>query len=168
LFLSNAAGGLNPEFKIGRLMVLTDQLNFTGVSPLTGPNDEAYGLRFPDMSCPFDRKLISLAEETARELNLPLERGIYVGVHGPELETRAETRFYRSLGADAIGMSSVLEVICARHLGLRVLAFSIIANLNLPDCMQEILLEDVLAASGRAEADLLQLWQRILPKLLPK
>ncbi len=165
LIVTNAAGALNPVFEAGRLMLATDQINLTGVSPLTGPNCEDWGPRFPDMSQVFDRKLQALAQKAAIGLGLTLERGVYIGVHGPELETPAETRLYRSLGADAIGMSSVLEVICAKHLGLRVLELVCLTNKNLPDCMAPVSIDEVIASSERSAADLARLILALLPDL---
>lgn len=152
LIVTNAAGALNPNFQAGDLFCLTDQINFTGVSPLLGPNEDAWGVRFPDMSKIFDDQLQRLCHKAARSLDLPLERGVYIGVHGPELESPAETRMYRSLGADAIGMSSVLEVICAKHLGMRILALSCLTNKNLPDCMAETSLEEVVQVAKKSSA----------------
>lgn len=150
LIVTNAAGALNPHFAAGDLMCMADLINHTGVSPLTGPNCEAWGERFPDMSAPFDPFLQALALQTALKLGIRLERGVYIGVHGPEMESPAETRMYRQWGADAVGMSTVLEVIAARHLGLRVLGVSCLSNKNLPDCMAPVPLEEVIAVAGRA------------------
>ncbi len=165
LVVTNAAGALNPAFETGRLMLICDQVNLTGVSPLTGINCEAWGLRFPDMSEVFDVKLRALAQTTAISLGIALERGVYVGVHGPELETPAETRLYRALGCDAIGMSSVLEIISARHLGMRILGLSCLTNKNLPDCMAPVTIEDILASSRRAAGDLSRLLLGMLPAM---
>ncbi|HKX19187.1 MAG TPA: purine-nucleoside phosphorylase [bacterium] len=128
LILSNAAGGLNPEFHRGDLMLLTDHLNLTGTNPLVGPNDERLGPRFPDMSQAYDRRLRRLAEEAGRAAGTPLRTGVYAGVLGPSYETPAEIRLIRALGADAIGMSTVLETIAARHAAMRVLGIAVITN----------------------------------------
>ncbi len=157
VILTNAAGALNPQFDAGSLMLVTDHLNCTGLSPLTGPNYPEWGERFPDMSRAYDPDLGRLARDCASRLDIRLERGVYAGVCGPHLETPAETRALRLLGADAVGMSTVLETIAARHLGMRVLAVSCLANKNLPDCMKPITLEGVLAAAAAAAADLGQL-----------
>lgn len=154
LILTNAAGALNPQFAAGTLMAVTDHLNCTGLSPLTGPNHAAWGERFPDMTRAYDPDLVRLARDCAARLGLRLERGVYAGVSGPHLETPAETRALRLLGADAVGMSTVLEAIAARHLGMRVLALSCLTNQNLPDCMAPVTLEGVLAAAAAASADL--------------
>ena len=128
LILSNAAGGLNPAFRAGDLMVLTDHINFTGTNPLVGPNDDRLGPRFPDMSAVYDPSLRGLAEAAGRAGQVPLRAGVYAGVLGPSYETPAEIRMLRTLGADAVGMSTVLEAIAARHAGMRVLGIAVITN----------------------------------------
>ena len=150
LVVTNAAGALNPQFDAGSLMLMTDQINFTGATPLAGPNVEQWGPRFPDMSCIFDPELRTLALESAAMLGIRLERGVYIGVRGPQMESPAETRMYRQWGADAIGMSTVLEVLAARHLGLRVLGISCLSNKNLPDCMAPVPIEEVIEVAGKA------------------
>lgn len=162
LILSNAAGGLNPLFKPGDLMIIRDHINLMGVNPLRGPNVDEWGLRFPDMSMPYDRTLCAKAEEVALASGLPVQKGVYVAVSGPSLETPAETRFLRMIGADAVGMSTVPEVIVANHAGLKVFAVSVIANVNLPECMQPIHLEDVIATAGKTEPNLVLLVSRLL------
>jgi purine-nucleoside phosphorylase len=128
LIVTNAAGGLNPEYRAGDIMLITDHINFTGVNPLVGENDDKIGPRFPDMSDAHDRDLLAVARRVAKESNQPLREGIYAGVIGPSLETSAERRFLHMAGGDAVGMSTVAEVIIAKHCGLKVLAFSIITN----------------------------------------
>lgn len=157
LIITNAAGALNPLFQPPSLMLMTDLINCTGLSPLTGANHDGWGERFPDMSEPFDGALRKLALTCALERGIRLEQGVYIGVHGPEMETPAETRMYRQWGADAIGMSSVLEVIAARHMGLKVCGISCIANKNLPDCMQPAPFAKVAAAAERTAGDLAKL-----------
>lgn len=153
LIITNAAGAVNPLFDAGSLMCLDDHLNMTGRSPLTGPNQESWGPRFPDMSAPYDRTLIAVAERKALELGIKMEKGVYACVPGPQLETRAETRALRALGADAVGMSTVLEVIAARHMGLKVLGISCLTNKNLPDCMAETTIEEIIdSAKGCGDA----------------
>lgn len=154
LLITNAAGGLNPHFKNGDLMLISDHINLLGDNPLVGENVEAWGPRFPDLSRVYDRELMDLAEETARVEGIILRRGVYVAVKGPSLETPAETRFLRLIGADAVGMSTVAEVIAAMHAGLRNLGISIISNVNLPDAMAPITLEDVVASVAQAESRL--------------
>jgi purine-nucleoside phosphorylase len=157
LVLTNAAGGLDPFFQAGDLMLICDHINFMADNPLVGENIEEWGPRFPDMSRVYDRDLRQVAEEVARRRGLVLRKGVYVGVKGPSLETPAETRLLRMLGADAVGMSTVPEAICAVHMGLRVLGVSIISNLNLPDAMAPISLEEILATVARAEPQLVEL-----------
>lgn len=165
LIVTNAAGALNPRFEAGDLMCMTDFINHTGRSPLMGPNCGDWGPRFPDMSEPFDPQLRGLALETALKLGMRLESGVYIGVHGPEMESPAETRMYRQWGADAVGMSTVLEVIAARHLGMRVLGISCLSNKNLPDCMRPAPLEEVIAVAERAGKKLGRLLQAMVTKL---
>lgn len=126
--VTNAAGGLNPDFEAGSVMLIEDHLNFTGASPLVGHNDESIGLRFPDQSRLYDPDLRRLAERAAAGTGTPLHKGVYCGLKGPELETSAERRFYRSAGGDAVGMSTVMEVIAANHAGMKVLGLSAITN----------------------------------------
>ena len=166
LVITNAAGALNPLFEAGSIMCIADQINHTGLSPLTGANVDAWGGRFPDMSAPFDGQLQRLAHEAASHLGLRLERGVYIGVRGPEMETPAETRAYRQWGADAVGMSTVLEVICARHLGLRVLGLSCLTNRNLPDCMSPSSIDEILAVAGRVGADMARLVREVAKRLM--
>jgi purine-nucleoside phosphorylase len=162
LLITNAAGGLNPHFKNGDLMLIADHINLLGDNPLAGENVEAWGPRFPDLSRVYDRGLMELAEETARVEGIILRRGVYVAVKGPSLETPAETRFLRFIGADAVGMSTVAEVIAAVHAGLRNLGISIISNVNLPDAMAPITLEDVVASVAQAESRLVTIILGIL------
>jgi len=157
LLITNAAGGLNPYFRGGELMVIADHLNLLGDNPLAGENVEEWGPRFPDLSQVYDRTLMDLTAEVARRKGIVLRKGVYVAVKGPSLETPAETRFLRLIGADAVGMSTVAEVIAAVHAGLRILGISIISNVNLPDAMAPITIEDVVATVARAEPQLVQL-----------
>jgi len=163
LLLTNAAGALDPHFAPGGLMRVTDHMNLTGQNPLTGPNDDSLGPRFPDMSRAYCPRLGEIADAAALALGIRLERGVYAGVLGPSLETPAETRMLRLLGADAVGMSTVTEVIAARHLGMEVLALSCLTNRNLPDCMEETTLEAVLATAREAEATLTRLLAAVIP-----
>lgn len=157
LVVTNAAGGLNRKLAAGDLMLITDHINALGASPLSGPHHPAWGPRFPDMSQPYDAGLRQRALALARELSIPLHQGVYVAVPGPQLETPAETRFYRAAGADAIGMSTVLEVIAARQAAIPVLGFSVITNVNDPDCMAPATLEDIVAAADRGAVPLARL-----------
>lgn len=154
LIVSNAAGGMNPQFQSGDLMLITDHINLMGDNPLIGPNDDALGPRFPDMSEPYTRALIDLAEAAALKSGIRLQRGVYVAVTGPCLETRAEYRFLRFIGADAVGMSTVPEVIVAVHAGLRVLGFSAITDECLPDALEPANIEKIIAVANAAEPKL--------------
>lgn len=162
LVLTNAAGGLNPLFQAGELMLIRDHINFLGDSPLTGENVDAWGPRFPDLSQVYDRDLMQVAEETALREGLVLRQGVYVAVKGPHLETPAETRFLRLIGADAVGMSTVPEAICGVHAGLKVLGVSVLSNLNLPDAMAPTSLEEIVATVAQAEPQLVELLQGIV------
>jgi len=165
LMVASASGSLNPHFPAGRIMLMKDQINLTGESPLCGPNCDDWGPRFPDMSCLFDRELAELAQQKALEMGIPLERGVYVGVRGPQLETPAEPRAYRMLGGDAIGMSTVLETIAAKHLGMRILGFASLTNQNLPDCMAPTSLEEIIAAAETTGKDLSRLFTALLMEM---
>ncbi|MDQ7040570.1 MAG: purine-nucleoside phosphorylase [Rhodothermus sp.] len=162
LFISNAAGGMNPLFRRGDLMLITDHINLQGQNPLVGPNVDAWGPRFPDMSEPYDPELRRLAEEKALELGIKLQQGVYVAVLGPNLETKAEYRFLRLIGADAVGMSTVPEVIVARHMNLRVMAISVITDECFPDALEPLSLEAVLAAAAEAEPRLTRLMKAVV------
>lgn len=157
IVLTNAAGALNPLFEAGSLMLITDHINMTGQNPLTGPNIDAFGPRFPDMGRAWCPELVALARAEAARLGLLIERGVYAQVPGPSLETPAETRAYRQMGADAIGMSTVMETIAARHMGLRLLGISCLTNKNSPDCMQEISHEAVLHMAAQSSDQMARL-----------
>lgn len=165
LFLTNAAGSLNPLFPAGNLMCIRDLINHTGLSPLTGPNHDPWGERFPDMTQVLDRDLAKIAAAEALRLGIPLFEGIYIGVHGPEMETPAETRMYRQWGADAVGMSTVLEAISARHLGMKCLGLSCLTNLNLPDCMEPAPISEVLAKANLLSGQLAALISQVVRKI---
>ena len=165
LIVSNACGGMHPLWAPGDLMLIADHINLLGDNPLIGPNDAALGPRFPDMSAPYDAGLRALAHEVARAQGLALREGVYVAVPGPNLETRAEYRMLRAMGADVVGMSTVPEVIVARHAGMRVLGCSIITDQCLPDALEEASLERILAVAGRAEPHLTALVQGVLERL---
>lgn len=165
LIVSNAAGGLNSLHSKGDLIVIDDHINLMGVNPLIGPNDERLGPRFPDLIEPYDRQLQDLALELAREANIAAHRGVYVAVSGPNLETRAEYRFLRTIGADVVGMSTVPEVLVAVHAGMRVLGFSIVTDLCLPDALEPVRIEDILAVAREAETKLRTLVTRVLERL---
>jgi purine-nucleoside phosphorylase len=150
LIVSNACGGLNPQFQRGDIMIITDHINFQGANPLIGPNDDSIGDRFPDLYNCYDKDLVKLAEKVAIELKLPVKKGVYVSVTGPNLETAAEYRMFRIMGADVVGMSTVPEVLAARHQGTKVLGFSIITDMGLPDALQPCSLDDVISAANKA------------------
>jgi purine-nucleoside phosphorylase len=162
LVLTNAAGGLNPHFGAGELMLISDHINFMGDSPLVGANIDAWGPRFPDLSRVYDAGLRQVAQEVARRRGIGLQQGVYVAVKGPHLETPAETRLLRMLGADAVGMSTVPEAIAAVHAGLRVLGISVLSNVNLPDAMAPIAIEEIIATVARAEPHLVELLLGVL------
>ena len=165
LIVSNAAGGLNPQFEIGDLVMITDHINFQTANPLTGPNDETLGPRFPDMYNCYDRELQDLAERTAIDEKVPLKKGVYVGVTGPNLETGAEYRFLRIIGGDLVGMSTVPEVIVARHQGTRVLGFSLATDMGLPDAMEPCSHEKIIAAAAKAEPKLTKLVKKTVERI---
>jgi len=154
LVVSNAAGGMNPLFDGGDIMAITDHINFMGDNPLIGPNDDTLGPRFPDMSEPYSQVLLELAEKVALELQIPLRRGVYVGCPGPCLETRAEYRMMRALGADAVGMSTVPEVIVAVHCGLKVLGFSVITDKSLQDALEPADIAKIIEVANQSEPTL--------------
>ena len=162
LVLTGAAGGLDPAYEIGGLCAVTDHVNLMGDNPLLGPNDESLGVRFPDMSQPYDRALIAAAERVAREQGTKLVQGVFVGVAGPNLETAAEYRFLRQLGADVISMSIVPETLAAVHGGLRVLAIVVVTDLCIPDRLEPVRIENVVAAAGRATPALDRLIQGVV------
>ncbi|MDX1645871.1 MAG: purine-nucleoside phosphorylase [Longimicrobiales bacterium] len=165
LVVSNVSGGMNPLWRVGELVVLDDHINLLGDSPLIGPNADAFGPRFPDMSEPYDRALQDMAVDVALELGIRLNRGVYVAVPGPQLETRAEYRMLRTLGADVVGMSTVPEVIVARHMEMRVLGLSIITDACLPDALEPVDVSAILAAAAQAEPDLTRIIERVVGRL---
>lgn len=157
LIVSNVAGGLNPQLGAGDLMVITDHINLMGDNPLIGPNDDTLGPRFPDMSEPYSKELIGLAESVALSKGIRLQRGVYLACLGPSLETRAEYRFMRALGADAVGMSTVPEVIVAVHAGLKVLGFSAITDECWPDALQPADVPKIIATANQIEPKLTEI-----------
>ena len=165
LVVSGASGNMNPLWSPGELVLLDDHINLLGDNPLVGPNDETLGPRFPDMSEPYDRGLQRVAMEEALELGIRLNRGVYVAVTGPNLETRAEYRFMRAIGADAVGMSTVPEVIVARHMAMRVLGLSIITDQCLPDALEEADIEAIIATAATAEPHLTRLVGRVVGRI---
>ena len=165
LVVSNACGGMHPLWSPGDLMLIADHINLLGKNPLVGPNDDRLGPRFPDMSEPYDAELRAQARAVALALGIPLREGVYVAVTGPNLETRAEYRMLRTLGADVVGMSTVPEVITAAHMGLRVLGLSIITDQCLPDALAPASLEQILAVAREAEPRLTALVRGVIERL---
>ena len=165
LLISNAAGGLNPQFRRGDLMLITDHINLQGDNPLIGENDETLGPRFPDMSEPYSRKLIATAEAAALKARIRLQHGVLVAVAGPNLETRSEYRFLRGIGADAVGMSTVPETIVAVHMGMSVMAVSIITDECFPDALEPVDVEQIIAVAGRTEPKLTLLTKEVVKRL---
>ena len=165
LILSNAAGGMNPAFRQGDLMVIRDHINLTGENPLVGANLDEWGPRFPDMAAAYDRPLIQLCRRTADVLGLALRSGVYAGLKGPSLETPAEIRFLKTIGADAVGFSTVMETIAAVHAGMRVLAISTITNINDPDRPQPASLEAIVAVANQVAPSMNRLITAIIGEI---
>lgn len=165
LLVSNACGGMNPIYKRGDLMIIDDHINLLGDNPLIGKNDDELGLRFPDMSEPYSKELIELAELVAIENKIKTHRGVYVAVSGPNLETRAEYRFLRAIGADVVGMSTVPENIVANHMGMKVLGISIVTDECFPDALEPVLLEHVIAAAELAEPKMTLIMKEVVRRL---
>lgn len=165
LLVSNAAGGLNRQWAAGEVMVIADHINFMGRNPLIGPNEEDLGPRFPDMSAAYDRRLIALAVRAALAEGITLRRGVYVAVSGPNYETPAELRMLGRWGADAVGMSTVPEVIAARHLGLRVLGLTAITDMATGEQVESVTHESVLAVARELEPRFVRLVRRIVREL---
>ncbi len=164
LIVSNAAGGLNPQFERGDLLIIDDHINLMGANPLIGPNDERLGPRFPDLCRPYDPQGIRLAEAIALESLIRAHKGVYAALTGPCLETRAEYRFLRAIGADAVGMSTVPEVIAAVHAGLKVFGLSCITDLCLPDALQPVNIEEILETARKAEPKITLLVQKLIER----
>jgi purine-nucleoside phosphorylase len=165
LIVSNACGGMNPHYKLGEIMLITDHINLLGDNPLIGPNDDELGPRFPDMSDPYTERLREIAQTVALDKSIPMHQGVYVAVSGPMLETRAEYRFLRLLGADVVGMSTVPEVIAAAHMGMEVLGISAITDECFPDALEPIDIEKIFEAAGMAEPKMTQVIMGVLGKL---
>jgi purine-nucleoside phosphorylase len=165
LVVSNACGGMNPLWGPGDLVLISDHINLLGDNPLVGPNDERLGSRFPDMSAPYDPELRALARAVALELGIVLREGVYVAVPGPNLETRAEYRMLRAMGADVVGMSTVPEVIVANHQGLRTVGISIITDQCLPDALEPAEIGRIIATASRAEPYLTRLITTVVERL---
>jgi purine-nucleoside phosphorylase len=165
LLLSNAAGGLNPQLSKGDIMVIEDHIGLFMENPLRGPNDERLGIRFPDMCQPYDLELVKRLRKIALEEKIPTQQGVYLAVPGPNLETRAEYRMLRALGADAVGMSTTPEATVAVHAGMKCAALSIITDMCLPDALEPVSLPDIIAVANAAEKKLRVLVKRLLESL---
>jgi purine-nucleoside phosphorylase len=165
LLISNAAGGINPSFKVGDLMIIRDHISMLTINPLLGKNEEVFGERFPDMSEPYKNYLVKAAKEVAEENHIGLKEGVYVGVTGPTFETRAEYKMLHILGGDAVGMSTVQEVIAAVHLGLPVFAMSVITDIGIREEENTITHEEVLQAANDAEPRLKLIFKQLIARL---
>lgn len=165
LLVSNAAGGMNRLFQAGDLMVIADHINLMGDNPLIGPNDDALGVRYPDMSQPYDRALVKLAKSIALEEKITLHQGVYAAMTGPCLETAAEYRMLQVIGADAIGMSTVPEVIVAVHAGFKVLAISVITDRCIPDTLEPADVATIIRIAGEAEPRLTKLMKLLIQRI---
>ena len=165
LLISNAAGALNPLFQKGDVMIMSDHINLLGDNPLIGPNDDELGPRFPDMSEAYSKELIALAEQAALDLKIRVQKGVYVALPGPNLETRAEYRYLRTIGADAVGMSTVPEDIVAVHMGMKVLGFSILTDECFPDALKPTLLEEILKVAMKAEPKMTTIMKEVVKRM---
>jgi purine-nucleoside phosphorylase len=165
LIASNACGGMNPQYSRGDIMLIEDHINFMGDNPLIGPNDDRLGDRFPDMCFAYDRDLLSLAKKTAIDMKLPVQQGVYVAVTGPNLETRAEYRFLRTIGADVVGMSTVPEVIVGVHGKMKCLGLSVITDLCLPDSLQPVSLPEIIHTANETEPKLRRLVKEVIARM---
>ena len=165
LLASNACGGLNPNFERGDIMLINDHINFLGDNPLIGPNDPDLGPRFPDMSQPYTERLLATAEQVALDAGIKMHQGVYLAVSGPMMETKAEYRYMRQLGADVVGMSTVPEVIAAVHMSMEVLGISVITDECFPDTLEPVSLNDVLEAAAMAEPQLTRVVVGVLERL---
>ena len=165
LIMTNAAGGLNPLFSTGDIMIVEDHINLTGANPLVGPNNDEWGARFPEMTHAYSWRLQEMAQEAARDLEVGVQKGVYVGLKGPSLETPAEMRFLKKVGADAVGFSTVMETIAAVHAGMQILALSVITNMCLPDAPTSSSVEEIIAVANRASPHLETIICHVIEKL---
>ncbi len=165
LLISNAAGGMNPLFRKGDLMIIDDHINLLGTNPLIGQNLDEFGPRFPDMSEPYSKRLIALAEEIALENKIKVQRGVFIAVPGPSLETRAEYRFLRATGADVVGMSTVPEVIVAVHQGMEVLGISVITDECFPEALEPVNVEEIIRVAATTEPKLTLIMKEVVRRL---
>jgi purine-nucleoside phosphorylase len=165
VILTNAAGGLNPAYSAGQIMVIRDHINLTGENPLVGPNVDRWGIRFPDMTAAYDKKWRESVFAAAAAMDMVVHEGVYAGLKGPSLETPAEIRFLKIIGADAVGLSTIQEVIAAVHAGMRILGLSIITNINDPDHPQPATIEEIITTANQASPGLQQIIQHALEAL---
>jgi len=165
LLISNAGGALNPLFKKGDVMLIADHINLLGDNPLIGPNDDELGPRFPDMSEAYSKELIALAEQAALDLKIRVQKGVYVAMQGPNLETKAEYRFLRTVGADAVGMSTIPEDIVAVHMGMKVLGFSILTDECFPDALKPAHLKEILKVATKAEPKMTAIMKEVVKRM---
>jgi purine-nucleoside phosphorylase len=166
LILTNAAGGLNPSFSPGDIMVITDHINLTGHNPLAGPNNDGWGVRFPDMSAPYDHKLAVSAVEAGKDEGIILKKGVYAGLMGPSLETPAESRFLKTIGADAVGFSTVQEVIAGVHAGMKILGLSVITNIHNPDNPSPSDIDLIIDTARKAAGKIETIMEKVISKEL--
>jgi purine-nucleoside phosphorylase len=167
LIVSNACGGINPNYKPGTIMAITDHINLLGDNPLIGSNDDRIGPRFPDMSEPYSRNLLDLVSKVAIDNKIRIEKGVYAAMSGPCLETRAEYRMLKILGADVIGMSTVPEVIAAVHARMKVLGLSVVTDSCLPDALEAVDIKKIIAVADKAEPVLVKLIEKLLAAVSP-
>jgi purine-nucleoside phosphorylase len=165
LLVSNACGGLNPEYRRGDLMIMLDHINLLGDNPLIGENEEKFGVRFPDMSEPYDNELIKCAIEVAQKYKVKVQQGVYVAVPGPNLETRAEYKYLRALGADVVGMSTIPENIVANHMEMRVLGISIVTDECFPDQLKKVNVEEIISTAMAAEPKMTLIMKEVIKNL---
>ena len=165
LLISNACGGMNTQYRKGDLMIMEDHINLQGDNPLIGVNDDELGPRFPDMSEPYSKRLIALGEKIALEEKIRIQKGVYVAVPGPNLETRAEYRFLKAIGADVVGMSTVPENIAARHMDMEVFGLSVITDECFPDALESVNVEEIIRTANQAQPRLTLLMKRLIEKL---
>lgn len=165
LLVSNACGGMNPVYRRGDVMLMDDHINLLGDNPLIGKNEDELGPRFPDMSEAYSRELIKIAEEVALENKIKVQKGVYVAVSGPNLETRAEYRFLRAIGADVVGMSTIPENIVANHMGIKVLGFSIVTDECFPESLKPVNVEEIIAAAMAAEPKMTLIMKEVIKRI---
>ncbi len=165
LLVSNACGGMNPIYKRGDIMLMVDHINLLGDNPLIGMNEDELGPRFPDMSEPYDLELIKVAEEVALENKIKVQKGVYVAVPGPNLETKAEYRFLRAIGADVVGMSTIPENIVANHMGIKVLGISIVTDECFPDSLKAVNVEEIISTAMKAEPKMTLIMKEVVKRI---